>query len=335
MLEHGGRLQQAVIDYAIPLDNWIDLSTGINPKGWPVPPLPASSWLRLPEENDALEQAARDYYGVEDILVVAGSQAAIQVLPSLFPAQRVAVLNPSYAEHAHAWQRAGHDVTMIDERAVEELLPNIDSLVLIHPNNPTGACFSQQQLLDWHEQLATRGGCLVIDEAFIDCANDSSMAVYSARRGLIVLRSLGKFFGLAGARVGFVCAHAELLAQLRLLLGPWAVSGPARWVASRALEDRAWQHATRQRLKNDGARLATLLTRHKLPPDGGCHLFKWIRTPHAEDIHKRLAEAGIFTRLFSAPASLRFGLPANNSQWQRLDEVLRYAITDDLFAINA
>ncbi len=322
MLEHGGKVRQAAARYGIPVEDWLDLSTGINPHGWPVPEVPPSCWSRLPEDDDDLEQAARDYYDAKHVLPVAGSQAAIQGLPRLRPRSRVAVLDPGYAEHAYAWRNAGHEVAALAAERLDEATQDTDVLLLIHPNNPTGARFSVEQLLDWHTRLAARGGWLIVDEAFMDVTPEHSLCAYSARPGLIVLRSLGKFFGLAGARVGFVCAQTSLLAQLHSLLGPWSVSAPARWVATSALAERAWQDSARQRLGTDGARLQALLARHGLNPAGGCALFQWVRTPDAQDLHEALARQGILTRLFIESSSLRFGLPGDEIAWTRLDAAL-------------
>lgn len=322
MLEHGGKVRQAAARYGIPVEDWLDLSTGINPNGWPLPAIPASIWARLPEDDDGLERAAQTYYEAEHLLPIAGSQAAIQALPHLRPRSRVAVLDPGYAEHACAWRRMGHEVTAVAAEHLDEVVQGSDVLLLIHPNNPTGARFPVEQLLHWHARLAARGGWLIVDEAFMDVTPERSLCAYSARPGLIVLRSLGKFFGLAGARVGFVCAHPAMLAQLHSLLGPWSVSAPARWVATSALADRAWQDTARQCLGTDGARLQALLAQHGLNPTGGCALFQWVRMPDAQDLHEALACQGILTRLFIESSSLRFGLPGDEIAWARLDAAL-------------
>ncbi len=319
LLPHGGRLRAAATSYGIALADWLDLSTGINPNGWPVPAVPPSAWARLPEDDDALETAACDYYGTACVLPVAGSQAAIQALPRLRAVCRVGVIDPGYAEHAHAWRRAGHTVRHVQVEEVNDVIARVDVLVLIHPNNPTGVCFAREQLLHWHAQLAARGGWLIVDEAFMDVTPQHSLAPFCPRPGLIVLCSLGKFFGLAGARVGFVLANAPLRAQLQALLGPWTVAAPSRWVATQALQDRTWQETTRRQLLADSQRLALLLTRHGLAPRGGCALFQWVHTERAATRHERLARHGILTRLFDHPASLRFGLPGNESDWRRLD----------------
>ena len=319
MLEHGGKLLAAAARYGIEPASWLDLSTGINPAGWPVPSIPAAVWQRLPEQEDGLVDAAAAYYGSAAVLPVAGSQAAIQALPRLRDACRVGVPHPAYAEHAHAWRAAGHAVVAWDAAMGVDAL---DVLVLVHPNNPGGQIYARAELLDWHARLAVRGGWLLVDEAFIDATPEASLAGLCPRPGLIVLRSLGKFFGLAGARVGFVLAEPAVLDALEARLGPWTVSAPSRWVARAALADIAWQQAARPALLAAGTRLADLLRAHGLAPTGGTVLFQWVRTPEAAAWHERLARQGILTRLFADPPSLRFGLPQHESDWARLAAAL-------------
>ncbi|HHM04145.1 MAG TPA: threonine-phosphate decarboxylase [Gammaproteobacteria bacterium] len=325
-MEHGGRLRAAAERYRIPLSDWLDLSTGINPRPWPVPPLPPPAWARLPEDEDGLLEAMTAYYGCARGLPVAGSQAAIQALPAMRRPCRVGVLAPAYAEHAHAWRVAGHEVLNLSAAQIDPALARLDVLVLVNPNNPTGERFAPQRLLTWHHAMRGRGGWLVVDEAFMDPTPEQSVVSFTDRAGLIVLRSLGKFFGLAGARVGFIFSGDDtLLTALHARLGPWALAHPSRWVAQRALRDTGWQVATRSRLPEDGARLAALLCRHGLQPSGGTALFQWVITAQAPVLHGALARRGIFTRLFTAPASLRFGLPGAETQWHRLEQALAEA----------
>lgn len=321
-LHHGGRLREAAARYGIPLAEWLDLSTGINPVGWPVPPLPSSCWQRLPEDDDGLERTAAAYYGAARLLPTAGSQAALQALPMLRATGRIGILAPGYAEHAAAWRRQGHEVIGLTAEAIPRLLPGLDVLLLINPNNPGGERFSPGQLRRWRSLLARRGGWLVVDEAFMDATPEQSLAADCGEPGLIVLRSLGKFFGLAGARVGFVLAWPQLLQQLAGVLGPWAVSGPARAVARMALADSAWQAETRARLVREGERLRNLLACFGLPPAGGAGLFQYCPTVQAGQWHEALASRGILTRLFSEPPALRFGLPGDEVAWQRLEQAL-------------
>jgi len=327
MLEHGGQLRAAAARYGIPLAGWMDLSTGINPFPFTPPPVPLNAWSRLPEEQDGLEEAAASYYGTQNILPVAGTQAAIQLLPRLRSPCRVGVPHPGYAEHAHAWRSARHAVKELCADEIAAQVGNLDVLVLMQPNNPTGGLFAGENLLHWHAVLSARGGWLIVDEAFIEAGTAQSMMQAAMPQGLIVLRSMGKFFGLAGARAGFVAAHATLLASLRETLGPWCVAGPARYVTRTALLDLAWQQATKKRLRQDGQRLAQLLRDADLPPTGGCGLFQWVQTGRAQIIHQQLAQCGILTRYFAEPSSLRFGLPCCEADWLRLTAVLDQEIT--------
>lgn len=322
MLEHGGRLRAAARRYGIPEAEWVDLSTGINPNGWLVPALPGEVWQRLPQDDDDLNAAAQNYYGTENLLAVAGSQAAIQSLPSLRAPSTVALVSPCYAEHAHAWQRHGHDVVALSAGEILRAGAAMQVVVIVNPNNPTGRVFGRDELLELHAQLATHGGWLVVDEAFMDMTTEHSLAPVSPRPGLIVLRSLGKFFGLAGARVGFVLAEGEVLQPLAEQLGPWPIAAPSRHVAALALRDTDWQRAAREALPLLSQRLAELLRAHELSPTGGTSLFQWMSCEDAAEVHEQLAWQGILTRLLDEPSSLRFGLPRDEAEWARLDEAL-------------
>ncbi|AOE84368.1 threonine-phosphate decarboxylase CobD [Pseudomonas sp. TCU-HL1] len=318
MLEHGGRLRAAAQRYGIAEADWLDLSTGIAPYGWALPPIPASAWARLPERDDGLEDAARQFYGCQSLLPVAGSQAAIQALPRLRAPGRVGVISPCYAEHAHAWRREGHELEELDAETAERELARFDVLLVVNPNNPTGQRLAPQTLLDWRARLAQRGGWLLVDEAFMDCTPEQSLATHCPLPGLVVLRSFGKFFGLAGIRLGFVLAETALLVALEELLGPWTVSGPARALAKALLQDVEGQQRQRQALLLDGQRLEALLREYGLTPGGGTALFQRLVRDDAAPLHEFLAAHGILTRLFTAPSSLRFGLPPNEAGWERL-----------------
>jgi cobalamin biosynthetic protein CobC len=323
LLEHGGQLRRIAQGSRRPLSGWIDLSTGINPNGWPVGPIPDECWQRLPEQEDGLMEAAMAYYGNASILPVAGSQAAIQLLPKLRSHSRVSVLSPAYAEHAENWRQAGHQIQCVASDQIEAVLSDTDVLIIINPNNPTGECFSRKTLLKWHQALAARGGWLIVDEAFIDCQPEQSLAIERVREGLIILRSVGKFFGLAGIRCGFVIAPPVLLATLQNHLGPWSINAPARYVARQALLDSDWQQITRKQLPQQSRRLQQLLAQYGLAPTGGSCLFQWIKTTQAKMIYQHFLQQGILLRLFICPIpSIRLGLPANEAQWQALETVL-------------
>lgn len=322
MLEHGGRLQRAAQLYGIALDQWLDLSSGIAPWPWDIPPIPVRAWARLPETDDGLEVAACVYYGASQVLPVPGSQAAIQALPRLRRSGKVGVLSPCYAEHAEGWRRGGHVVREITEAEVDFFLDSLDVLVVVNPNNPTGRMLPPERLLEWHARLAPRGGWLVVDEAFMDNTPQLSLAACTGLIGLIVLRSFGKFFGLAGVRLGFVLAERKLLNLLAEQIGPWAVSGPTRVLGKECLLDKQGHQQQILRCAQASERLAQLLGRFGLNPQGGCDLFQWLVTDRAEQLHEFMARRGILLRLFVQTSSLRFGLPAEEADWQRLEQAL-------------
>lgn len=255
-------------------------------------------------------------------MACAGSQAAIQALPRLRKKSTVGLFSPAYAEHAHCWQQAGHRLVTVTPETLDKQLKSLNVLIIINPNNPTGTRFSQGQLLDWHEKLQHQGGWLIVDEAFIDADSADSLAGLPPRTGLIILRSLGKFFGLAGLRCGFVIAESRLLIDLEEKLGAWPLSHPSRYVATAALLDTAWQQQTRHDLTVQSQRLRDLLNQYHLAPTGGNALFQWIKTPQAEILFHHFAQRGILLRRFDAPASLRFGLPKHEADWQRLQQAL-------------
>ncbi|MBF0193227.1 MAG: threonine-phosphate decarboxylase [Magnetococcales bacterium] len=342
MLNHGGGIQQAALTFGLPPKKWLDLSTGINPIGWSIPHIPADKWLRLPEDEDGLLQSASAYYGSENILPVAGSQAAIQVLSRLTEKFRVAVLSPTYSEHAHSWGFIGkkhkkpfystppsHQVEQVTLRELEKKIELYDAVVVVNPNNPTGKIISKEKLFEWRKRQAVAdkafGGerWLIVDEAFMDSTPQLSMIGETGKPGLIVLRSLGKFFGLAGARVGFVFGWPELLDSMRQLLGPWQISGPSRHVAKNCLNDTAWHVETRSQLEEKQKQLHNMLSKYNLTPIGGTTLFKWVKVSRSKELFNKFAQHGILVRRFSDPGGIRFGLPGDKDQWQRLESTLK------------
>lgn len=318
MLEHGGRLRRAAQQSGIHLSDWLDLSTGINPDVYPIPPIDPACWQRLPEEGDGLEAAAAAYYGNDRLLALPGSQAAIQALPNLFLPAAVACVSPIYEEHPQAWQRAGHRLRRVPtlQRALAASTPNI---LLCNPSNPTAVTQARNAVLDAADQLKRSRGWLVVDEAFADAEPENSLVSLAGSidaPNLIVLRSLGKFFGLAGARVGFLFGDTDKLNHLREMIGPWAVSHPSRAVATAALADFAWHATARTKLIASSQRLADLLA--PLGVVGRTALFCTVRTPLVAVLFEYFARRAILTRSFDHYGLLRFGLPGNESEWQRL-----------------
>ena len=317
---HGGNLAEARRAFPDASNPFIDLSTGINPIAYPIPALAPDIFARLPEPADiaALERIAAAAYGTADpALVVAapGTQILIQILPRLLAPSRVAILGPTYGEHARCWREAGHATF---EVATLDAACGHDAVVVCNPNNPDGRRIAPDRLRD----RAARGGVVIVDEAFVDFEPEYSVAPALPCEGLIVLRSFGKAYGLAGIRLGFALAGPDWAARLRAALGPWAVSGPAIAIAATALADRHWLAATARRLTRDGTSLDEMLVRAGFGLVGGTTLFRLARHDRAPDIFQRLGRAGILARRFeAAPGWLRFGIPGSDAAFARLRQV--------------
>jgi cobalamin biosynthetic protein CobC len=321
---HGGRIDTAAQLYPSAPRPWIDLSTGINPVAYPVPQIPPALYQRLPlaREIALLTEAATDAYGLPAhaaIVPLPGSEIAIRLLPRLIGAGRVGILSPTYGSHAAAWREAGAKVqqlgTLPDPRA-----DDLDSVIVVNPNNPDGRALSRDDLAAFAQVWCATGRRLIIDEAFADVQPDISLlALPEWPAGVVVLRSLGKFFGLAGLRVGFVVVAETEAVLWRGVLGDWSVSGPACAIATEALRDEAWIAAMRAQLAADRRRLDELLGRAGLVVIGGTDLFVLIEGPEGLDLLDHFARAGILVRGFAdAPRRYRFGLPGDGAGWDRL-----------------
>ncbi len=330
VLEHGGRLDRMVGQYGGRRDTWLDLSTGINPVPYELPVLADDVWRRLPERTllDETLVAARNFYGVPDsagIAAAPGTQSLIQLLPDLLPAGPVAVVSPTYGEHAHSFRQDGRSVVAVG--ALADIPGDCAVAVVVNPNNPDGRVFSVPELLKIRKRLADRGGCLIVDEAFADCGDVQSIVSETAAPGLVVLKSFGKFFGLAGLRLGFVVADAALAARFETRLGPWAVSGPALAVAHKALRDVAAVTAIRRSLRDNSRTLEDLLRTSGLEIAGCTRFFTLVDHPKAADLHEGLCRRGIYVRKFEyAPRWLRFGLPPSDRQHRRLADALTHLL---------
>ena len=324
-IAHGGDLgglRQAFPDAPEP---WLDLSTGINPVPYPVPPVEASAWTRLPEaaEVQALRTAAASAYGAPDaahIVPAPGTQILIETLPRLLAPTRVAVLGPTYAEHAAAWARAGHAVAEVQDI---DALGDARVAVIVDPNNPDGRTSPLAERRALAESFGARGGLLVADEAFADLEPVESLCPHVGP-GLVVLRSFGKTYGLAGLRLGFAVAEPGIAARIAGALGPWAVSGPALAIGTAALSDADWRAEAARARAADAARLDRMIARGGGQVVGGTCLFRTADFPEGPDLYRRLAAAGIAVRRFAErPERLRFGLPGDKTSWCRLSRVLK------------
>lgn len=314
--DHGGGLDAAMAEFGGTRADWLDLSTGINPVPYPLPELEQSDWTALPDAGamQALLDAARTLWKVPqnaEIVAAPGASALIARLPYLLEPGTVDIATRTYNEHAAAFQNAGWKVS--DTRAAAR--------VIVHPNNPDG------KLWDGADERPGGRTLLIIDESFCDIAPESSVIPAHLNSNTVVLKSFGKFWGLAGARLGFAIGPADLIDKLRNMLGPWPVAGPTLRIATKALGDTDWASQTRDRLRMDSNRLDQLMTRKAgIQPLGGTSLFRLYRVSDAYALHTRLAKHHILTRIFPYSKTwLRLGLPADEADWRRLENTLNSA----------
>ncbi|MDP6388428.1 MAG: threonine-phosphate decarboxylase CobD [Alphaproteobacteria bacterium] len=322
---HGGDLASAEARFGRPAGQWLDLSTGINPNPYPITDFAPEALARLPQEpaETGLLGAASAYFQLASnaaITAAPGTQAIIQWLPTLRTKARVGILGPTYAEHEFCWRAAGHSVDTLS--ALPEP-SDLDVCIAVNPNSPDGRRHDPAALLSLAQGLSANGGWLIVDEAFVDPHPELSLAGAAGQKGLIVLRSFGKFFGLAGLRLGFALGDAGIVEPLRRAIGPWAISGPAMEIGARAIMDAAWIDATRKNLRSAAARLNGLLAQHGLNVVGGTDLFRLVEHSNSKDLFRKLAEQGILTRSFDYREDwLRFGLPGNDADFERLHAAL-------------
>ena len=321
---HGGDLTAAAQRYGIPEGGWLDLSTGINPHAYPLPAIEDAVWRRLPlpSEETALLQTARKAYGLTPstgICAAPGTQALIQWLPFLMKGRpAVAILGPTYSEHERRWRAAGASVREV--KSLEDAGSGV--IVAVNPNNPDGSVTPPEALLQRAATLPAEG-LMVVDESFADVMPRVSVLPHLSDERVIVLRSFGKTYGLAGLRLGFAAGPAALIGALRDHMGPWAIPGPALTIGRKALTDTAWLTRMRQVLIEESAGLDDHLVRAGLTVVGGTPLFRLASHANARRIHESLARHGVWTRIFPYnPTWIRFGLPGNEKAWARLTEAL-------------
>lgn len=309
--DHGGGLDAAICQYGGARCDWLDLSTGINPNPYPIPDIPAHFWQVLPDEtsqNDLLEAASKFWKVPKGAVIVpaAGVSALIAMLPTLAPKSQVSITNPTYNEFAAAF--TGQNWPIQDQAPVQ---------VRVRPNNPDGRIFTLAEIAGQHDQLT------IIDESFCDVCPENSLIDLAEKPGHIILKGTGKFWGLAGLRLGFAITTPELAQSISQRLGPWNISGPAQFIGQKALSDQVWIDATRDNLAKMTSQLCETLARNGLTPLGGTDLFQLAKTACAKSLHEHLCKNRILTRVFPYSAKwIRLGLPANAAELSQLNAAL-------------
>lgn len=342
-LTHGGQLATVAKQYNIPEHHWLDLSTGIAPIAYQIPTIAEEYWQQLPNIDDSLISAAKQYYQTKFVIATNGSQAIIKALPSLYltslqakSCSELTVYLPKvgYKEHEHAWRQTGANIVLygVTLPPIEQLSEN-DVVVVINPNNPSGKHFNKSELSKYHQKLIKLNGLLVVDEAFADVtANEHSLTTDSELGHLVVLRSFGKFFGLAGIRIGFSCCDSNWQHKFLEALGPWQVNGPAQVIAEKALNDTNWQAQQRERLsalrQQQQTLLQTVFSPLKIVKATGCDLFITLYFSDksiAPKLYHQLCQQAVYCRLTDEQDSLRFGI-TTTANFNKLEQACKNAI---------
>jgi cobalamin biosynthetic protein CobC len=358
---HGGRLGAARVAYSQAPQPWIDLSTGINPRSYPAPRARGVTLNRLPDtgELSRLEAVAAAAFGVTDsqrVVATGGTEPALRLLPYVLGVVARAgggavggaragvdvgaavggvsgvdiaaavVAGPTYGSHADGWAQARVPSRVVADAELEGVIGDRTAVIVVNPNNPDGRVIGRERLRQLHDLVASRGGVLIVDEAFAEVTPQESVAEIagtSEAENLVVLRSFGKFYGLAGLRLGFVVGSPSVAARVRGVIGDWPVSVDALAAGLAAYADHQWANRMRVQLAAAARRLDGLLGRHGFEVVGGTSLYRLVRAADAPVRFERLAAAGILTRPFQHDATLlRFGLPGTREGWRRLTEAL-------------
>ncbi|MET0534669.1 MAG: threonine-phosphate decarboxylase CobD [Steroidobacter sp.] len=328
---HGGRLCVARSLFPNVPQPWIDLSTGINPHWYPAPCASAHERNRLPEPTELarLEAVAAATFNVDDparVVATGGTENVLRLLPYVLKLPSAVIAGPTYGSHADAWQRAGASVRSVVDSELSANAETGSALTIVNPNNPDGRLIVREQLQSLHDAWSGRDGVLIVDEAFGDlepqhCVSDIAGSTVAPR--MIVLRSFGKFYGLAGVRLGFVIASPAIATQVRQLLGDWPVSVDALRAGLAAYADSEWAQGMRALLNTSAQRLDELLTSNGMSIVGGTSLYRLARASNARARFTQLISHGVLVRPFDYDATLlRFGLPGSREDWQRLTKAL-------------
>ncbi|MES0882195.1 threonine-phosphate decarboxylase CobD [Roseibium sp. SCP14] len=326
-MEHGGDLTLAIERFGGMQDSWLDLSTGINPHSYPIPQdISLKSWTALPTKGaeERLISAARHVYRVPDnlgLVAAPGTQLLLSLLPLILPEGPVALTSPTYSSHKAAWTREGR--APVELSSIYALPADAKVVLLVNPNNPDGQLIDVKSLLEIARTLTERGGYLVVDEAFADVIPGASLLSHISNENVLVLRSFGKYFGLAGLRLGFLAGPHAITRRVSDLLECWCLSGLALEIGTRALRDKNWQDQMTRQLIEEMADLTVLLSQRELSVFGGTPLYALAGLRNAKGLHEALARRHIWTRIFDyAPTWIRFGLPGSPENLERLSDAL-------------
>ncbi len=241
---HGGNIWKASRDAGIPSENIIDFSASINPLG--LSPRAASAIKKslrfispYPDpSSSSLVEALAGYHGIStgEILPGNGSTEFIHLIPAFLKPGSALIVEPAFSEYRKALRYNGcrADSFVLKEesgfsidigRLKKRISKGYDLLYIANPANPTGVVTGKEGIIEVARFCERLGATLVIDEAFVDFCEDESIKKEAVSlRNVVVLRSMTKFFSMAGLRLGYIIAHRDTIKKFAKRLPPWSVN---------------------------------------------------------------------------------------------------------------
>lgn len=264
MQMHGGNIEEVSRKYNLKEDAIIDFSSNINPLGFPrgVQALlrrEGDSILRYPDPNAIeLKQALARMLDldVKNLLVGNGSTELIYLIPRVFKPKCALISPPTFSEYERSLFsiECGLKYLPLKEKeqfrisvdAMRGLLPKVDIIYLCNPNNPTGALLPKSEAIPLIVEAEKKGVLVVVDEAFMDFADDESVVEeVKKRKNLIIIKSLTKFFGIPGLRLGYLVANARTVDKMNHHQEPWAVNILAQKIGTACVKNNTFRLKTK------------------------------------------------------------------------------------------
>lgn len=317
---HGGNRLEISRRYAIAEDAIIDFSSNINPLGCPssVRPLVRNGVALLTAYPDShcleLREALAAAWGCSSQHIIAGngSTELIHLLPRVLRPRRALIFTPTFSEYEASLRAAGcaiHTISLRDgegfrmpAREAISFLPRVDVLYLCNPNNPTGTLAEPNLLAALLAAAEKQKVLVVVDEAFMDFAPDHSLVRSAGRRNnLLVLRSMTKFFGIPGIRLGYLVGPPQLIKRLYRHKEPWTVNTLAQKIGIACMAEHRFAAETRRFVAAERAylfsRLQSIPGLQPIPSAANYLLLKiTCRRLSSAIVYEELARRGILVR---------------------------------------
>jgi threonine-phosphate decarboxylase len=315
---HGGNVYEIASRLGCSPDAILDYSASINPLG-PPPGLTEefSTYLHRLQHypdigNSALLSGLCDFHGVPTsrIVVGNGSTELIYWLPKVLGISKAVVVLPTFSEYRKAFELQGvhmHKLFTAPEALFQPTVEQLESLcrkvspeaiLFTHPGSPSGAALPPS-VRDWIIEKA-RGGegmCCIVDEVFVDfCEEESLKSFLSEGRRLVLIRSMTKFYGVPGLRLGYLLTCDDVAGRMRNALPPWSVNTLAQIAGEYCLRQTGYQYETLELIERERRRMSERLEGlrgfHVLPGRANYLLVKMDeKLPSAEMLQRDLLDS--------------------------------------------